>query len=830
MKQKIVNVFILFLVLLSNAGTANTYKQKGEPEYVATWSKNLVVDKAVKDTWVLHRIAQQKTGILHVFTHGRPGELLWEGKWIGKEAIARLLAIKLHASPEKLKQIYIYGCEFAKGATGAEALAYLQHVLGITIAASDNITGKDGDWILEAGTEVSIQGMETYAYNLQCPTASVVDPDTDGDGVPNSVDIDDDNDGIPDTAEGVTTSPNAIVNPNFGTDGGSGGNLTGWTFNGTVTGSESTNTWHALGGGAVTFIDGAEGLNLYQPTVTLKPASNIPKTATFSVKISPVNTFGTPVNTGWGKISFWIQGTAGLVKLFTVFNPRDAALTSATVNVTEIGAPVLNLSVNGNYTVRSFAVGAYSTVTVTLDMSQLATSGWILAQRNNGTANAPANASGTAGADDFMVDDFSYTYPLFRDTDGDGIPDNLDLDSDNDGIPDVIEASGNTSLALSGCRQPDGANVVNGCEDGSTDNVFATPLDTDSDGTPDFLDLDSDLDGCPDATEAGIIGTGVNRTGFGALNATPDGLTSAGCFTPANNDRVVGTIDTTCNPIGAVNDTYSANPGIALTLNPLTGDNDPGGATLFVGSINGTTLTPGTAQTIPVSNGTVNVAANGTISFTADAGYTGTVSFPYQARNANGEFGTAQQIINVSNPLPVTLLSFTATAGKNNVLLDWTTVLENNNRGFGIERSADSKNWAPLGFVNSKAGASGNSNFSLSYQFIDRTPFMGKNYYRLVQTDFDQHTSTSMVQAVHFNEMTVIKISPNPVREQVSIAGLSGNETISVYNITGKKVFYTRALSSELKVNTSGWNNGFYLIYITDVAGERSVYKIMKSE
>ena len=57
------------------------------------------------------------------------------------------------------------------------------------------------------------------------------------------------------------------------------------------------------------------------------------------------------------------------------------------------------------------------------------------------------------------------------DTDGDGVPDYIDLDSDNDGIPDIVE----------------------GCD-----------IDTDGDGTPNCLDLDSDGDGCNDVIEAGF--------------------------------------------------------------------------------------------------------------------------------------------------------------------------------------------------------------------------------------------------------------------------------------------------------------------------------------
>jgi len=93
------------------------------------------------------------------------------------------------------------------------------------------------------------------------------------------------------------------------------------------------------------------------------------------------------------------------------------------------------------------------------------------------------------------------------DTDGDGTPDYLDLDSDNDGIPDSSESG-----------------------------VDPTHLvDTDGDGTPDYLDLDSDQDGIPDVTEAG--GTDTDGDGIidGFTDANNDGLDDATAVNPLAN-------------------------------------------------------------------------------------------------------------------------------------------------------------------------------------------------------------------------------------------------------------------------------------------------------
>ena len=96
------------------------------------------------------------------------------------------------------------------------------------------------------------------------------------------------------------------------------------------------------------------------------------------------------------------------------------------------------------------------------------------------------------------------------DSDGDGVSDFLDLDSDNDGLPDVWESTGPAAdLDVDGML--DDNSDLDG--DGVADNVSVNNvLDTDIDGTPDHLDLDSDGDGLVDLVEAG--GADVNDDGL----------------------------------------------------------------------------------------------------------------------------------------------------------------------------------------------------------------------------------------------------------------------------------------------------------------------------
>ena len=106
----------------------------------------------------------------------------------------------------------------------------------------------------------------------------------------------------------------------------------------------------------------------------------------------------------------------------------------------------------------------------------------------------------------------------------------------------------------------------------------------------------------------------------------------------ANNDAFTITEDGTTGP-----------------LNLLGNDTDPDGDTLAVTSINGTQITPGSAQSIAVNNGTVNISAEGEITFTLNANYNGTISFDYSISDGKGGADSAKVIgnINALNDPPV---------------------------------------------------------------------------------------------------------------------------------------------------------------------------------
>lgn len=168
------------------------------------------------------------------------------------------------------------------------------------------------------------------------------------------------------------------------------------------------------------------------------------------------------------------------------------------------------------------------------------------------------------------------------DSDGDGLADFLDLDSDGDGIPDVVEAQPTTTYIT-----PSSAFTDKGI-----DKAFGAgfkPVDSDKDGTPDYLDRDSDNDTYPDTVEADVKLTGSDKDKDGL----DDGVdVEAGRWGPVQG-RVSNTLSSYPN---SGNETYWRN----LNANPKTGVGGgkdgglesgplPGDPSAFIGSIGSAT-------------------------------------------------------------------------------------------------------------------------------------------------------------------------------------------------------------------------------------------------
>jgi len=151
----------------------------------------------------------------------------------------------------------------------------------------------------------------------------------------------------------------------------------------------------------------------------------------------------------------------------------------------------------------------------------------------NGSLNFPSLFPDGDGDLNFGGDvDYRDATFNFPDTDGDGVPNDIDLDDDNDGILDTVEGALDTDgdvIIDSSDLDSDGDGIPDNIEAQSTlgyiapgtftdanndgvNDIYAgglTPVNTDGADTPDYKDTDSDNDGITDTVEANITLSGV---------------------------------------------------------------------------------------------------------------------------------------------------------------------------------------------------------------------------------------------------------------------------------------------------------------------------------
>ncbi len=180
-----------------------------------------------------------------------------------------------------------------------------------------------------------------------------------------------------------------------------------------------------------------------------------------------------------------------------------------------------------------------------------------------------------------------------------------------------------------------------------------------------------------------------------------------------------------------------------------------------------------------------------------------------------------------SNALPVDLTSFNALKEKESVKLRWQTASETDNDRFEIEKSNDASIFKKIGDV---AGM-GTVNQRNDYQFIDNSPSLGINYYRLKQVDFDGSHKYSTVQAVEINskKQNSVTVYPNPATSEIMIYGENKDiETLSIYGVDG-------SLKDKLQIEYNSsidigfLESGIYLLKIEAQNGNYIWTKLIKN-
>ncbi len=190
-----------------------------------------------------------------------------------------------------------------------------------------------------------------------------------------------------------------------------------------------------------------------------------------------------------------------------------------------------------------------------------------------------------------------------------------------------------------------------------------------------------------------------------------------------------------------------------------------------------------------------------------------------------GTLGGSLLAVDLIDPVPVEMSSFTADISGSSVLLNWTTATETNNYGFSVERKTGTDNFSAIAFI---PGA-GNSAQKHSYSFEDRDLSSGKYVYRLKQVDYDGSYSYSRENEIEISGPTEFALEPNypnpfnPVTNINFKLKIDAKVKLSIFNVLGQEVKLLlnanfSAGDHKVTFDAAGMNSGIYL-YKIDVKG-----------
>ncbi|MGV3656947.1 MAG: T9SS type A sorting domain-containing protein [Chitinophagaceae bacterium] len=233
--------------------------------------------------------------------------------------------------------------------------------------------------------------------------------------------------------------------------------------------------------------------------------------------------------------------------------------------------------------------------------------------------------------------------------------------------------------------------------------------------------------------------------------------------------------------------------------------------------------------------GTLVVNEKGFFEYTIGDLCVNVVSFTYTVQNNLSGLSSApiKVTIQIANPiiLPVSYKSFSATRSSNSqVILEWETAMEENNRGFHVQRNTDGS-WKNIGFVFS-AAQGGNSSEVLKYAFKDANGSKGITQYRILQVDMDGKGKYSEVRAVRGLETAAARVTlfPNPSSTgtfNLMFEDGSSLRDVVVSDVSGRVVKQYKAVSGNT-LTVDGLTDGFYTVQVANRnSGTTSIEKVI---
>jgi hypothetical protein len=187
------------------------------------------------------------------------------------------------------------------------------------------------------------------------------------------------------------------------------------------------------------------------------------------------------------------------------------------------------------------------------------------------------------------------------------------------------------------------------------------------------------------------------------------------------------------------------------------------------------------------------------------------------------------------NPQGVDVITVNAVQQNNSVQVSWTAKTETDMVKYEIEKSTFGTVFAP---VNNKM-ALGNSSLPVNYNWVDASPNMGSNFYRIKGIDKAGNVRYSNVVRVLFGKgEPAIVVYPNPMQGtsfKIDMYNLvKGTYVLKLYDNTGQLV-YTEPLKHDGSQATKTINlnadigKGAYQLQLNGGNGFKTTQKMIKN-
>ncbi|HEY0899889.1 MAG TPA: T9SS type A sorting domain-containing protein, partial [Sphingobacteriaceae bacterium] len=208
-------------------------------------------------------------------------------------------------------------------------------------------------------------------------------------------------------------------------------------------------------------------------------------------------------------------------------------------------------------------------------------------------------------------------------------------------------------------------------------------------------------------------------------------------------------------------------------------------------------------------------------------------SYAFDITSNKASFGAGRfELMFEQLPPPVTLSAFSGKKTNGGIRLEWTTKNENSGNDvvvvFELEKSTDGETFSKLTELEGK----GNAN----YNFLDKHPITGDNYYRLKTVFSDNTTALSEIVKINYTPINAKgenkpKVYPNPAESEITIyleEIAKVQAVLNIYDKDGRKAI-TKDLGwiedgLEIRQDVRQLRHGIYFVEVVNVQTNKQIF------